>query len=110
MLPKPISRLLANRLATYAKLLHAHCISYNCGIEGGAYAGCRADTADSFCANVKRQPRKILLTCPLAAQEVTDCAKATPFRMAAYQAALACGTRYELCEHHSAKDARIAVE
>ena len=45
-----------------------------------------------------------------AAQEVTDCAKATPFRMAAYQAALACGTRYELCEHHSAKDARIAVE
>ena len=45
-----------------------------------------------------------------AAQEVTDCANATPFRMAAYQAALACATRYELCEHRSAKDARIAAE
>ena len=32
-----------------------------------------------------------------AAQEVIDCANATPFRMAAYQAALACAKRYELC-------------
>ena len=34
-----------------------------------------------------------------AAQEVIDCADATPFRMAAYQAALACATDYGLCEH-----------
>ena len=45
-----------------------------------------------------------------AAQEVIDCANATPFRMAAYQAALACATLYELCEHRSAKDVIIAVE
>ena len=45
-----------------------------------------------------------------AAQEVLDCANATPFRTAAYQTALACATQYELCKYCSAKCTNIAVE